>query len=228
VVTGPALAVTDDQLVQEYLADKNAASRKYSGKLLEITGAVQKSFISALDVPVVVLHETDPKKPLATVMCFFSAQDEDRTLPLSKTQSVKIRGVLEDSTAPLLRVGQCQLVEAKENPALALTAAQLAKEFAADQGGAAKKYDKKPLVVEGVVAEAGKDQDSFKLFLAGSNEGAATPLRVRVYVATWGSEVVGKRLAQLKPGQAIRVRGLGSLYEGATEVAVTEAALLSR
>jgi hypothetical protein len=100
------------------------------------------------------------------------------------------------------RLFNCELAEVGPDPLVATTAAQLTKEFAADEKAALVKYKDKPVVVEGVVAEPKHVKDQFleahTVILEGFD-----PKTSRVEFFNFDKTAFGK----LKKGQAVKIKG---------------------
>lgn len=134
-----------DAFYKEYQADKSAAERKYKGKVIELTGEAEshgRNFSGDAYVSLKV------EKQLIGVMCFTA--DEEPWSKAVKGQKVKIKGKWPEFSvgATLL---YCVFVETGEYKAITITAAELAKEYAADGAATVKKYDGKHLKLTGEV-----------------------------------------------------------------------------
>jgi hypothetical protein len=88
------------------------------------------------------------------------------------------------------------------------TAGAFAKEVAADEKAAFKKYDDKKLTVEGVVAEKREDKDGSNLMLAG-HKGPKETLNVQAILALI-DDYTAEQFKKLKAGDKVKVNGVYS------------------
>jgi hypothetical protein len=205
--------LTAEQLAKAFHADPDATNKKYRGRRVEITGVVDFPFSATHYAHVVVQgYAPDSANDYTPLNCKFSAAEEDRCLAFSRGQTIKIQGTFTHvGQGPEL--WECRLVEVGKDTAAVLTAAQLTKEFATAKEATAKKYHGQPLLLEGVVADI-EMIGGFTFLLAGHDEAAETPLRVEVKFLDTVSKTVENRLAAVKKGQTIQVRGVGGLVVG--------------
>jgi len=140
----------------EWKKDRDAAKKKYAGKLIELAGEV--SFVhvewDGLDSgPGGMVNLKDEK--IGPVTCITT--DPQPWLMVSQGSKVRILGRSGKRDAEEL--ADCRIVEAGPNPALTVTAEEIASAVAADRDDAAKKYDKKCAHITGTVGEVVKDKD---------------------------------------------------------------------
>jgi hypothetical protein len=144
----PDFVVTPDELMKQFAKDKTAAGKKYNEKLVEINGV--------LDDP----HLGDPasnpyvsfKTEVGTLACFLDVADGARTNNWTVGQRIKLKGIINGEIGyPSVMVHDCEILEIGPEPALLVTAADLAKAYIEDPTAAEKRFSGKQLLVEGVV-----------------------------------------------------------------------------
>ena len=201
---------TIEQMRKELVADRKSLMQKYLGKGVEISGTV---FDSGYDGPgncvAVSLFWQDPDQKIHVVRCNIRGKDENAAHQLSRGQVIKVFGQFTDGPG----ISDGHLVEVGEDPALVVTSVEFTKELAADKDAAVKKYDGKPVRCEGVIASLKKEDYGWRLQLAGFNEEKAKPPRVEAFVSGGGHQQHIDRLATLKVGQTIVVRGSMSIQD---------------
>jgi hypothetical protein len=211
----PPVHVTDEQLIKEWVADRQAAEKKYLNKVLEVSGSVSHAFPNTAHVePKVYLQEywvpNDPLRLPVVVDCRFRLGDE-RPLLLAHGQKVKIRGkVTMGGHSPFLE--GCEVIEAGESTAAVVSPADLAGEFLADPARAKEKYQWKAVVVTGKVAEiSGGGQFGLYSFVLETPQKAGV-VAVRFWCVDgtpWHA-----RLAKVRKGQEIKACGLCDITVG--------------
>jgi hypothetical protein len=179
-------------LQAEFNTDKSAALAKYQGKMIDLSGVVKSvgddgSGDSGLVE--IVTGEGSLGLPCYTV-------DKEPFAHLAPGQTVKLQGVWP-KTAAEPRLRDCVIVEAGPSPAIALTAIQLATEYAAAPEGVKTKYDGKSLILNGdVTRKETKDSGNCTLFLKGTEKAHVE--------ASFGAIHSGKT-ATIKDGQPIKL-----------------------
>jgi Leucine-rich repeat (LRR) protein len=143
----PDFKLSVDQFYKEYEAGRNTAAEKYKNKVIELTGEVDGMGrnISG-DAYVSIKLE----KQLIGVMCF-TAQAEPWA-KVAKGQKVKLKGKWPEFAVTAALVN-CSFTETGDYQAVALSAPELAKQYEADKVATTKKYDKRQLVITGVVED---------------------------------------------------------------------------
>jgi hypothetical protein len=214
----PVVAVSAEDLFKEYKADRNATNKKYHGKLVEVSGPVDSAGSDNVhELPLVYLRATDKKGTLDWIECYFAATDEQPVNRLCKDQPVKIRGAIREDWIGLgVPLFNCTVVEQGPDPAIPISAVQLTKEYAADKEAADKKYDKKILIIDGVVAEVKPPDDEhkyYRILLEGFDEKAEQPLRVQANCQCAASKRLAALYATVKKGQTLKLKG-GAYYIG--------------
>ena len=76
--------VSDAELFAEYESNKSAASKKYKGKVIVVTGVISKIYRGFLYIPYVELE--------AGVRCNFSDTEDPVMLTLSEGQTISMKG----------------------------------------------------------------------------------------------------------------------------------------
>lgn len=141
----PAFKLTAEDFHKEYEADKNAAAQKYKGKVIELSGEVQTVKRIDADRSMLLLKV---EKSFFGVQCVTT--EEQPWAKVAPGQQIKIKGKWPEFSAGAAII-DCVFVETGEYAAIRISAADLAKEYAADGEAAVKKYDKKYLVITGEV-----------------------------------------------------------------------------
>ncbi len=182
----------------EWTADDRAAREKYEQKVLEISGEVSE-----------VTAKLDSNQNIVQGMVVLKAGKEgqircfttdthpwDRISPGSK---VKVRGIVPQY-AEFPALDSAIIVEAGPNPAMTITAEQLAKELDEDADQTNKRYKDKFLIVEGEVLQKRVDPLGITwVYLKGVEE---------VPVACKFPHLMRTAAEPLKAGQKIKVIGL--------------------
>jgi hypothetical protein len=195
-----AFRLTVEQLGQEALTDKTAAEKKYKGKYVEVEGPVE----GLVYVPTFDRYEAVSLKgqgPMHVQCMHLEGKSAEQAANLTKGQKVKIRGTFDGVADYLITLVNGELVEVGTDPAIAVSAGQLTKEYSADENGSNKKFKDKQLVLDGMIASI--DTEKMSLFLEGIDPSAAKGLRIRAYLPNNFKRTV----AGLTRGQTIKVKG---------------------
>jgi hypothetical protein len=199
-----AVATAADSWHAEWKKDREAAAKKYKGKIVELSGVVDHPG----DDPYcrVGYIWLKIKKDAFGVRC--ALDDPAPWLKVGPGCTIKIKGVvpefgLDGDLYP------CVIVESSPNTCQEITATQLAKEFAADKKAAEEKYRDKCLIVEGELTgkEPSKIDEGRFIYLTLKVDGA---VGVKGYVAN-NSEELRKANDGLKAGQKLKVCGKAGL-----------------
>jgi hypothetical protein len=158
----PDFVVTPAQWHAEFKKNSEAAKAKYRDKVIEMSGEVTSVRPDVygefgrlnLDVP----------NDAVGVECWLP--DKKPWTKVSPGSKVKVRGKLWDRFSGVLN--PCEIVEAGPDPAVKISAEELAKQFAADRKAARKKYDDKWAHVKGEVTEKLVEKFQVWLTLKGS------------------------------------------------------------
>jgi hypothetical protein len=153
----PDFTVTPAEWKAEFKKDPEAAKAKYKDKVVEMSGTVS----SVRPDPYGEVGRVDLEVPNDAygVECLLA--DKKPWTKVSPGSKVKVRGKLWDRFSGVLN--PCQIVEAGPNPAVTVSAQDLAKQFAADRTAARKKYHDKWAYVSGEVAEKSDAEVTLKL-----------------------------------------------------------------
>jgi tRNA_anti-like len=204
-----SVQISVDLLMKEIKADPDGANKKYGDQPLIIDGVIEDSNYQGGDgSPRIVLQ--GPDNSLA--ICFFTKTTHQAIGKLTNGQKVKIGGKCGPMRINYASMYACELVEAGPDPAISISAEQLAAEFAKDQEATKKKYAGKPVIVEGVIAKISHKPGTGerRIFLRGTNEKADNPIRI---LAEFHVDHE-KALSILKVGQKVKVKGefIGELH----------------
>src|SRR5262245_34163805 len=146
--------LTSEQLAKDYETDGAAANKKYTGKWVEVEGAMK--FVLVLpsgDVNITLVgFNPDPNKFGGhTVRGIPPAEEREKLKGLVPGQKVKLKGKVDRANAGFIELVPCALVAIGPDPAIPVTADQLTEAYAADTKAADAKYKGKWVFVEGVV-----------------------------------------------------------------------------
>jgi hypothetical protein len=211
--TEPKYKMTAEQWTDEFKKDKKAAADKYKDAVIELSGT---AFDSGASDPqsagsTLVLNGAD----LRFVRCMMV--EAEPWAKVAKGSTVKIKGKASGADAEALY--GCAFVEVGQNPAIVVKAEDLAREFAANKDEAAKKYDGKPLIVDGEVVSSGPEERKFeRVVLKGDGQ---TSLSCRFAVTH------EKKPPMLTPGQRIKLAGEGVVSAKDKEPGVNQARLIT-
>lgn len=199
----PKFTMTAVEFGEEYKKDKKAADEKFKNEVIELSGKVVlfgrniggQSYLS-LEFP----------KEITGIMVF--PTEKEPWAKVSPGQQIKVKGKYpEFSISPSLL--HCVLTEVGNNPAPALTADQLAKEFTADKEATKKKYDDQWLIIEGEMIDTGTSKSgTLMLRMKGTDKMA---------VECFFPPDFKDDVAKLKAGQKVKVIGKGSIFTQADD-----------
>jgi hypothetical protein len=164
----PDVTVTPAEWHAEFKKDPEAAKAKYKDKVIEMSGTV--SSVRPDPYGEVGRVNLEVPKDLLGVECMLA--DKKPWTKVSPGSKVKVRGKLWDRFNGVLN--PCEIVEAGKNPAVTLSAQELAKQFAADRKEARKMYDEKWAYLKGEVAEKLDDKVALRLKGEGASRSCAT------------------------------------------------------
>jgi tRNA_anti-like len=210
--TEAAPSLTADQLAQEIERNPRAALAKYGGTVLELSGVVDGVGQTLQRGPYLTLEVQGHD---IGIMCYMA--DKEPWARVSPGSGVKVRGKWprgqDDQGRELVvrdTLQDCVLVEVGHNPAPVLSAGQLAKEYAAGPEATNKKYNGKWLIVDGEVADKGKEVPA-KIYLKGSGK-----VRVRCEVSPFEKQLT----EPLQTGQHVKLLGQYARTAGNTDTEV--------
>lgn len=104
-----ALEVTVDELLSIYAVDGTAADERFGGKILKITGEVNRIEVKDyLDIDYINLTSSE-NETLDHIRCFFDKKHESELNQLTKGQKVTVQGIYDGSIINMRLIG-CVLV----------------------------------------------------------------------------------------------------------------------
>jgi len=203
----PDLSVTDVQFAEEFDTDADAAAKKYANKWVEIKGTLGSAAgknIFDQDVLTLkgVFEETDTGFKVGPVACGLAPEAVKAARDLTVTQEVTLLGKYEEGSMGA-NLAHCRIVSTGPDPAIKVTAQEMAAEYVADKDAAEEKYYQKQVLVEGVVAEIVENEfGNINLQLEGAQK-EDKPLRIDCSFPE--SEKDG--LKDVAEGQRVRIKG---------------------
>jgi hypothetical protein len=208
----PALAVTADQLARDFQADEKSARAKYQGRWLVINGVYKEAYERNLGGTVSrMFYFTDYNDPgtkhTCAVGCKVDAAHWPKLDGLTQGQKVKVRARCTGGGYQSVALADGELLEAGPDPAVAVPAAQLARDFAANKDATRARYNDRWLLVEGTVSQAStKDRPS--ITLEGTDDKGGKPVRVEARFRADRESDPGK----VKKGDKVKITGKALLY----------------
>jgi hypothetical protein len=200
----PDLTVTPAEWRAEFKKDPEAARAKYKDKVVEMSGTV--SSVRPDPYGEVGYVNLDVPNDFEGVRCVLA--DKKPWTKVSPGSKVKVKGRSSDRTGGDL--SPCEIVEAGPNPAVVISAQELAKQFAADRKAARKKYDEKWAHVKGEVAEKIADKVALRL----KGEGG-------ISVLCYFPQPYKQMLDAVKAGSKVDLFGELSVFDGPQDKEVT-------
>lgn len=201
----PSFTLTAEELAREYADHRHLCDSKYKGKYLQIEGTIYRATPDPQGQPKVdLLGVIDGQQvpPLhVEVSCKFAPKDQEKARDLSRGQKITLLGICDgQSNLMWIEFIDCEIVKVEPDPSIAVTAAELTREYARNKEEADKKYLGQQLLIEGVFLEVIPEVQSV-VVLQGDDEKAARPLRVGV---TFDQKT---DLSKLKKGETIKIKG---------------------
>jgi hypothetical protein len=203
----PDFSVTDVQFAEEFDTDAEAAAKKYANKWVEIKGTLGSAAgknIFGQDVLALkgVFEETDTGFKVRPVPCGLAPEAVSAARELTVTQEVTLLGKYEEGSVDA-NLAHCRIVSTGPDPAIEVTAEEMAAEYVADEDAAEEKYYQKQVLVEGVVAEIVENEfGNLNLQLEGS-EREGKPFRIDCGFPADAKD----DLKDVAKGQRVRVKG---------------------
>jgi hypothetical protein len=189
-----------DAVVEEFKKDQKAFNAKYKDAVLELSGKVRSCQNDPLGRGGIIWLESHGSA--LGVRCMMV--EKEPWAKVSPGSEVKVKGKWLADTSEEILYG-CVFVELGRNPAVSLTAEDLAKAYAADKKKAKEKYHDQWLIVEGEVVEVGPDARRFdRVVVKGDGK-----IAVDCYFPPVKHD---NRYKQLKPGEKIRLVGRASVH----------------
>jgi hypothetical protein len=185
----------------EWKKDESAAKLKYKGKVIELSGTVDRAVEDGSDRGMGWVFLVAPGAIVGFPMY---TNDKDPWLRVCSGSKVKVRGVVPEFGGEPGGLWKVVLVEVGPNPGIQTTAVKLSAEFAEDLEKAKKKYvekskeqpHKKQLYLEGEVLDKTEDNRTFRL--RGEGDWA-----IFCHFLDWPT----KKIASLKVGTKVKVLG---------------------
>jgi hypothetical protein len=197
----PDFAMDTDSWQAEWQKDREAARKKYGGKIVELSGVVE----SPRDDPYgeVGYIYLKVKAPGGIQRC--TLDDRAPWLRVGPECTIKIRGIVVSKGGIDGDIHDCVIVESSPNTCIEITAADLAKDFANDIQAANRKYKNKLVIVRGeLVSKAPSEADKGR-FVYLTLKGNDT-YNVKCYLAN-GNDELRKANDGLKIGTKLKVCG---------------------
>jgi hypothetical protein len=208
-----SVTVTAEQLAGDYAGNKGSADGKYKDRWLNVEGPLEDIDLSYLGGCTVRLKGSKPppgKLLGKSIRCVIPEAQMSRALGLTRGQKVKVKGKCSGETASLfIDLLEGEIVDTGPDPAVPVSAARLAQDYAGNEQAADARYKDKELLVTGVLEEHTKDRIGvLKVVLRGATKKTSQTVKVvAAYPAEWKD-----RFAKLKPGDRIKVKGECSGY----------------
>jgi len=211
------LAISAGDLAKAFKADK-AAAAKYTGKLLEVTGTVRDpafddgsnaGSFTLTGIPEAMMGGYHPrflvdKKMIKTAVAYTRGQQ--------LTIQANCKGN-PDGMGMFIDFDGTTILKTGPDPALVISAADLAKACAADADAAAKKYEGQQVQLEGKVLTI--DEKEYEVVLEGAGAGdKAITIHLRVGYDGWH---IAKTL---KVGQTIKAKGECAYHESSHTIEI--------
>jgi hypothetical protein len=200
-------SLTAEALAREYQADAGAADARYKGKWLAVDGLVEDIDLLAAGLTSVRIRglPSDPDRKLSgrSLRCEFVAAALPEVSRIPRGQRLTFQGHCRGDHGGFVDFVECVPVEVGPEPTVAVAAAQLTRDFLADEKAADVRYKDRALLVEGTVVGFKEEGDVRRLLLGGHNE--QSPVAVRVLVACAAQD--REQLGSLKAGDKVRIRG---------------------
>jgi hypothetical protein len=204
--TEPAFTLTSDQLARDYEVDRAAADGKYKGRWLVVEGSLEDFdlFSSGRVLARLTGSGGDARKLSAPgIRCEFVPKATARLTDLTKGQKLMCKGKCAGAAGGnFVDLAECELLEIGPDPAIAVSAVRLTRDYAGDEKAADGRYREKVLVVEGTVYERKEGDKTVEVVLEGFDEKALFPVRVVADAAGRREEFAG-----LSKGDRVKIKG---------------------
>lgn len=194
----PAFKLGAEAWHSEWKKDNAAAKTKYGKKVIQLDGTVE-----------VVTPDGHGKYGLVRLkagednMVLCNTLDREPWWKVTAGSKVTIKGTAsaDSKEGDLL---DCVIVKADKNPALAVTAAQISKEFAAKKSEVRDKYDDNWVILEGELLETKPANNQLVI----KGEGPA-----KIVCSFSGNAIDKERMDALKAGQTVKVVGQAAVRD---------------
>jgi len=177
------------ELATEFAKDRDAATKKYTGKVIEFTGALHEVAHFGVDKKFgVVIFGGNFSGIHYLLNVIIQPAEAERVFRMSKGQTLKVVASCTGCFGRYIGFEGGALTEVSKSAIVELSAEDLAAEFAKDRAAAETRFLKKTVLVSGMVEQIqkGKEGGMTALLKSGSN------LKVRVYSNAFGSAEVDK------------------------------------
>ncbi len=195
----PAFTLTSEQLAREYHTDRAAAEGKYKDRWLIVEGTLEDFDLFSSGG---VLARVGKSAGGPGIRCEFVPKATARLTDLTKGQKLKCKGRCVGGGGDFVDLVECELLEVGPDPAIAVSAVRLTRDYAGDDKAADGRYREKVLVVEGTVFGRKDAEQSVEVVLEGFDEKALFPVRVVANAAGRKEEFAG-----LKKGDKVKIKG---------------------
>ncbi|HZY83414.1 MAG TPA: hypothetical protein VFE78_01175 [Gemmataceae bacterium] len=163
----PDFTLTAQEIYDESVKDKEAANKKFDGKVIEVSGVVRDCKASGRDSMLLFELKKQGNAGFDNVYCV--TEEKECWARHGRGQKVTLRGAWGGRMWTAAAVVRAAVVEAGPNPTVLYGAGRLATEFEADSFTLADRYGKKHLIVEGEVLKKNEVQGaSSTVFLKGT------------------------------------------------------------
>ncbi|MBN9517793.1 hypothetical protein J0H58_04615 [bacterium] len=146
----PDFKLTSGEFEVEYKQDRDAAVRKYTGKVVEVTGEVFDVILAVGGKAAnIMFYAADRQSSIAGA---YRSNDMGVLTELGKGETVTLRGTFNDSGMGFVAaLDGCVVVKKGPSTVVRMTSVELSKQFSAAPAEAAKKLKGKTVIVTGVV-----------------------------------------------------------------------------
>jgi hypothetical protein len=197
--TAPAFKVTAEELFAEARKDVTAATKKYKGAVIEVSGE-PTNFDRSGDKSTIILQVSGVPVPVG-VLCIVNTNEAWATIAHGQVVKLKGKCINVDISGKLtdcVTLDNCVVVDAGKERPVKVDAEAFTKEYLADKQAAAKKYDKKWLIVEGQYVGQLEENGLPVVKLKGADK-----LDVKYHVSVFEKSYI----ANLKPGDKVKFMG---------------------
>jgi hypothetical protein len=193
--TKPAdFTVSSADIKKEFAADADAASKKYTGKIVRVAGTVNS--VSEFNMDGQYIFTVDG---MPAIRCTASAAGRKDCKAIAIGQDATVQGKCAEATKDKFTLGDCEVITAGKDPSVTVSAADLAKAFATKTG--ARDYNGEDVTVEGTVSEV--KIEHYQVFLDGFKTAEGKTVNVKCMVGASGEGDAKK----LKKGSKVVVKG---------------------
>jgi hypothetical protein len=182
------VVLTAKELGEEFKKDESATWKKYDGKVVELSGTCDGCGRPTPDKAYVSIKELGPEFPIVSV-------DKEPWKKYAREQQLTIRCKVRGEGRGLWNG---EVIDAGPNPSISVTAEEVAKEATENWEAAFKKYEVKPIVLQGKVVGKHPDSPWYIIELVGDGKTKVT--------CGFDSTAEKNVVAAIQPGQIVRVQ----------------------